>query len=46
MTVATGTPSSSAASAGARVRMSATTASGASSATSGRVWPVARSTAS
>jgi len=46
MTVATGTPSSSPASAGARVRMSATTASGAKSATRGRVDVVALRTAS
>ena len=46
MTVATGTPSSSAANAGASVRMSATTTSGRNEATSGRVEPVARTTAS
>ena len=44
--VATRTPSSSAASAGASVRMSATTTSGAHSRMSGRVSTVARVTAS
>src|SRR3954454_6371787 len=46
MSVATGTPSSSPASAGASVRTSFTIASGRSSATSGRVSPTARTTAS
>ena len=46
MRVARGTDSSSAASAGARVRMSCTTTSGRACATAGRVWATAATTAS